>query len=741
MSATLDAAPVARFLGAPSLRSEGRLFEVAVEHLSPADAAPRRPARGPGGLGRPAPGDRGAGRATCWSSSPAWPRSAGPPRPARPSPRGLGLDVLPLHGDLSPEEQDRAVRPGPAPQGDPLHQRRRDLGHHRGRDGGGRLRPGARRLPLALVGAAAPGGPPGVAGLGHPAGRARRAHRAGALPPALHPPRLRHPARVRRPGDPARGPLRDRCSPWPRWAARSLALARRAPAGRRGGRPHAAPRPRGARRRRGHHRARPAAAPLPAPPAPGPAGGGGRRPRRRAGRRAARRAARRAGHAGARARTGAAARRPPAPPTCSSWPTSSRRRPRARFDPDRLRSLGLSPGRGPGGGAEPAADRPARSGAARRAGRPAAEDSEEALLLATLAAYPDRVARRRAPGSPEVVLAGRRLGPARRGERGARGAAPRRGRRRRAAGSARARGRPGLPGAAGRLLVRVASAVTPEMLLDLFPGRAALGGGARLERRGRAGRRLRADALPRPRPRGVAQAGARPGARRRRCSPRRRWPAGRAASRRRASSTGCSPASPSRPGRRRRAASPRPARRTWPPRCGRPARGAAASPSCARRASPRRSSRGSPRPAARSSSGSPRSGSRSADGRGVKVNYEAGDKPPWVESRLQDFFGSVRGPAVGRGARAARAPPARAQHARGAGDHRPGRLLGAPLPGAAARADAPLPAPRLAGGSADRPPAGAARAAVSDRPPRPLASRPAPGPRPPPPRSGARRRR
>src|SRR5512137_494284 len=39
MSATLDAAPVARFLGAPSVRSEGRLFDVAVEHLTPADAA------------------------------------------------------------------------------------------------------------------------------------------------------------------------------------------------------------------------------------------------------------------------------------------------------------------------------------------------------------------------------------------------------------------------------------------------------------------------------------------------------------------------------------------------------------------------------------------------------------------------------------------------------------------------------------------------------------------------------
>ncbi len=34
-------------------------------------------------------------------------------------------------------------------------------------------------------------------------------------------------------------------------------------------------------------------------------------------------------------------------------------------------------------------------------------------------------------------------------------------------------------------------------------------------------------------------------------------------------------------------------------------------------------------------------------GRGVKINYEPG-KPPWIESRLQDFFGLLKGPAVGK---------------------------------------------------------------------------------------------
>lgn len=35
-------------------------------------------------------------------------------------------------------------------------------------------------------------------------------------------------------------------------------------------------------------------------------------------------------------------------------------------------------------------------------------------------------------------------------------------------------------------------------------------------------------------------------------------------------------------------------------------------------------------------------------GRSVRVNYEAG-KPPWIESRLQDFFGMAQGPSLGKG--------------------------------------------------------------------------------------------
>jgi ATP-dependent helicase HrpB len=36
-------------------------------------------------------------------------------------------------------------------------------------------------------------------------------------------------------------------------------------------------------------------------------------------------------------------------------------------------------------------------------------------------------------------------------------------------------------------------------------------------------------------------------------------------------------------------------------------------------------------------------------GRQVKVQYEAGSKAPWIESRLQDFFGMTRSPAIGGG--------------------------------------------------------------------------------------------
>jgi ATP-dependent helicase HrpB len=107
MSATLDAAPIVRFLGdATIVRAEGRRFEVAIEHLPESDArledqvaaAVRRLVReGPrGDILVFLPGAAEIHRAREAVGS-----------------RGLEVDVVMLHGDLSPAEQDRAVSPGP----------------------------------------------------------------------------------------------------------------------------------------------------------------------------------------------------------------------------------------------------------------------------------------------------------------------------------------------------------------------------------------------------------------------------------------------------------------------------------------------------------------------------------------------------------------------------------------------------------------------------------------------------
>jgi ATP-dependent helicase HrpB len=112
MSATLDAEPVAAFLGdAPIIRSEGRTFPLAIEHVDPSNQRPddrplgkqvasvvRRVAQD--GLD----GDvlvflPGAGEIRRCAEDLADAASV------------FDLAVLPLHGDLTADEQDRAVRP------------------------------------------------------------------------------------------------------------------------------------------------------------------------------------------------------------------------------------------------------------------------------------------------------------------------------------------------------------------------------------------------------------------------------------------------------------------------------------------------------------------------------------------------------------------------------------------------------------------------------------------------------
>ncbi len=106
MSATLDAEPVAAYLGgARRVRSEGRLFPIEVEY-APSTSAPLEDQvasavgrlTGPGDVLVFLPGAFEIGRAR---------------RALEPLARSAGLLVVTLHGDLSPAEQDSAVQPAP----------------------------------------------------------------------------------------------------------------------------------------------------------------------------------------------------------------------------------------------------------------------------------------------------------------------------------------------------------------------------------------------------------------------------------------------------------------------------------------------------------------------------------------------------------------------------------------------------------------------------------------------------
>ncbi len=109
MSATLGSLRSRRFLGGcPILRSQGRLFDIAMEYRRLLGGAARRT-----GIWRRWSGSR--------ARAPRRRRSGLPSRRRRDRPvraracaslaRSRGIDVSPLHGDLSAEEQDRAVSP------------------------------------------------------------------------------------------------------------------------------------------------------------------------------------------------------------------------------------------------------------------------------------------------------------------------------------------------------------------------------------------------------------------------------------------------------------------------------------------------------------------------------------------------------------------------------------------------------------------------------------------------------
>jgi ATP-dependent helicase HrpB len=107
MSATLDTGPVARYLGGcPILRSEGRLFDLSVTHL-PYSAAPLE--KQVAGAVENLLTEKGTGDILVFLPGAAEIRRAA--RECEPLAGRHDLLVLPLHGDLPPADQDRAVSP------------------------------------------------------------------------------------------------------------------------------------------------------------------------------------------------------------------------------------------------------------------------------------------------------------------------------------------------------------------------------------------------------------------------------------------------------------------------------------------------------------------------------------------------------------------------------------------------------------------------------------------------------
>ena len=107
MSATLDAAPIAQFLGnCPTLRSEGRLFGLSIRHLPYSPEPLQVQVRKAVELLET---EQHSGNILVFLPGAAEIRRT--MRECETIARRTGLLVLPLHGDLSPAEQDRAVSP------------------------------------------------------------------------------------------------------------------------------------------------------------------------------------------------------------------------------------------------------------------------------------------------------------------------------------------------------------------------------------------------------------------------------------------------------------------------------------------------------------------------------------------------------------------------------------------------------------------------------------------------------
>ncbi len=199
MSATLDAAPIAAFLDdCPILRSEGRLFDLAITH-QPYSALPLEKQVAAALEALIVAGARG--------------RRAGLPAGSRGNPARRAR--MPSIGCAARSVASSAVRrfvarragprrlPRPATQGDPVHQRRRKL-HHRGRrHGRDRQRAGAHGERFTVVRIADARSGAHQQGIGDAAGGPGSAYRAGPRDPALHGRRSSSPPRARSAGDSA----------------------------------------------------------------------------------------------------------------------------------------------------------------------------------------------------------------------------------------------------------------------------------------------------------------------------------------------------------------------------------------------------------------------------------------------------------------------------------------------------------------------------------------------------------
>ena len=464
MSATLEAGPVARHLGAPVLRSEGRLFDVAVEHLSLAEAAEpgvRLETRVARAVRRLA-AEESDGDILVFLPGMAEIRAA--MEACEDVAVRAGLDLVPLHGDLSPEEQDRAVRKGP---------RRKAIFSTNVAETSVTIEGVAAVVDSGLARVASHSPWSGLPVLAvrkiSKASAAQRAGRAGRTRPGRAIRLYTRQDGEARPAFDAPEILRedlaetmlaaavfstaelDWLDPPPKAAVGAAnALLRFL------GAVDAAGRATDLGRRMLRFPLHPRLARLLEEAAAHGAAGEGAL------------VAALLGERDIRERP-AGSRRGTDPPTGPSDLTELARifgeAERCRFAADRLKSLGLSPA------GVAAVDRSRRQLLALLGERAVAVDAgarEEILLRAALAAYPDRVARRRTPGGREVVLAG---GGAARLDRSsvvrdsallvAVDAEERRGEGRASRGPS--------GGAGGQVTVRLASAVTPGMLAALFP--------------------------------------------------------------------------------------------------------------------------------------------------------------------------------------------------------------------------------------------------------------------------------